>query len=154
MEHVKLAALLAKAGRDIESTVVGRSMGRTLPEGTRIRIRAGAADAIGLGTVVAVAAGEMIFAHRVVGVARGYVVLRGDAALLCDEPVAVSQLIGVVEACNDGTGWRPLPPPSREVRRISELQRRAILGALGIHIALARGFARLCMRVARRGGVS
>jgi len=151
------ASLLGKAGRTIESTIAGRSMGDTLPPGTRVRVRCGVPPEPLAGHVVVVAVHPVLFAHRVVGRgrgprARGYVLTRGDAALLCDEPVPLDHLVGTISECDAGSGWGPLgaPPPRAGMRRLlAAAHRWAMLAALEIHIRVAHGFAVLSSRAAR-----
>ena len=145
---VAVADLLGRAGREIESTVRGDSMGRTLPAGSRIRISRGTPDDVALGSVVAVAAGDMIFAHRVVGRRGTWLLTRGDGVLLCDEPVALDRVVGVVTHCNDGSGWRPVAQPAVE-RRSAALYRRVLLAMMALSVALAGRVARLVMRASR-----
>ena len=145
------AVLLQRSGTDLESQVCGSSMHPTLPDGSRIRIRCGDA-AFGVGDIVVLVA-EPPVVHRVVGVARRrgelFVVTRGDAIWFCDMPVTRSGVLGVVQGCDTGDGWRAVGPPppfgglGTVVRGISY---GLIRGALAID-------ARLALLTARAGGV-
>ena len=113
------AALLRRSGGEIESTVQGRSMGSTLPAGTRIRIGYRPDAAFREGTVVAFLAGETLTGHRVVGHCRdrqGREVLltRGDGCTFCDPPIEPALVVGVVTAWQAGSDWRALPPAPRK----------------------------------------
>lgn len=97
-----VAPLLRAAGRELESTVHGESMGVTLPAGARIRIQCGAPFRQGM--IVAFVAGESLVAHRLIhrsaGGNGGHLVTQGDARTLCDPPIVADAVLGVV------TGWR------------------------------------------------
>lgn len=135
-------------------------MGDTLPHGSRVRVRCGVppepVEPLE-GHVVVVAVHPVLFAHRVVGRgrgprARGYVLTRGDAALLCDEPVPLEQLVGTISEWNAGSGWRPLGAPPRRAgipRLLAAAHRWAMLAALAIHIRVAHAFAVLSSRAAK-----
>ena len=88
-------------------------MGRTIPGGTTIRIRRGS-DVPRAGDVIAFEARGQLVTHRVVargrGVrARGYLVTRGDGGRVCDAPVPVGQVLGVVTATQSAGGWTAVP---------------------------------------------
>jgi hypothetical protein len=155
-EVIAVASLLGREARVIESTIVGESMGRALPAGSRVKIRCGMNPAH-IGTVAVVVVDGVLFAHRIVGRGRGrrardYLVTRGDRTVLCDAPVEEDRVIGIVAECRDGDGWRPVPgaaarPPLRAW--VAAVHREAMLGALEVHIALARGLAIASFAVAR-----
>ena len=91
-------------------------MGTALPDGGRIRVRAGADDAWHPGDVIAFFAGSRIMAHRVVyegrhGEARRYLITQGDANWLCDPPVNRATVVGRVEAYCTGGDWLPVGEP-------------------------------------------
>jgi hypothetical protein len=111
-----LAPLLRRAGSIIESEIRGSSMGRALPDGSRIRIRCRADEEYGPGTVIAFITPAGLVGHRVVAVRRGPAAptmffTRGDAALVCDGPVRPDWVLGEVSEWFDGSAWRPLAPP-------------------------------------------
>jgi hypothetical protein len=103
-------------GREVECCVEGSSMGDTLPEGTRLRVRLSPASLVSPGAIVALVSGSRLVAHRLVGYVRrrgaSYVITRGDAWLAPDPPVDSLALIGSVVGISNGEGWRP-PPPER-----------------------------------------
>ena len=155
-EIIAVASLLGRDGRTIESTIVGHSMERTLVHGSRVRIRCGLTTP-SPGTVVVVAVGGVLFAHRIVGRGRGrrardFIITRGDHAVVCDSPVATSWVVGVVTEYHDGTAWRPLPnDPLRSPARawLAAVHRSVMLGALEIHVAVARGVSVIAVVMAR-----
>lgn len=157
---VAAASLLEKAGRTIESTIVGLSMGRTLPPGTRVRVRGNLSDAPPAGCVIVIAGDRTLVAHRVVGRgwgrrAREYLLTRGDGMLLCDVPTPLDRVIGQVTHCDDGGGWRPVAGPPRAAGPrpwIRALHAHALRLALEIHVAFARVLVRLSFWVAARVG--
>ena len=151
-----VAPLLRSAGREIESTVHGESMGATLPAGARILIRCGAP--VEPGMIVAFVAGESLVAHRlmhvVAGRGGGYLVTQGDARILCDPPIDVGASVGVVTAwrMTDEETWRPTRDAPRRapagqatsaivrmfVRVALALDVRAALAVTGVALTLGR----------------
>lgn len=106
-----------------EAVVQGRSMGGSIPSGSRIRMRPAGSDAsaIQVGNIVVhLAVNGLLVAHRVVAVGSNrskvpFVITQGDRQTLCDMPVDVADLQGMVTAvCREGT-WEPpsLQPESR-----------------------------------------
>ena len=84
-----LAQSLRAPERFFESTVAGMSMGPALGPGARIRIGLIDRDRYEPGEVVAYLAGSQVVVHRVAhrgraAAARGYLITRGDAALVPD----------------------------------------------------------------------
>lgn len=118
-ERARAAAeLLRRSGGEIESMVQGRSMGGTLPAGTRIRIGQGRDAAFAPGTVVAFLVGETLTGHRVVRSSRDLwgreaLLTRGDGCMLCDPPIDPALVVGEVTAWHSATGWSPVPPEAR-----------------------------------------
>jgi hypothetical protein len=109
-----LIPLLQRAGRDIESTIHGRSMGSTLPPGTRILIRCREDGAYPTGAVVAFVATRGLVGHRVVGrrldpPGAATLLTRGDGTLICDPPLEAARVLGEVTNWHDGETWRPVP---------------------------------------------
>lgn len=105
--------LLKNAGATIECELHGHSMGRTLPHGTRLRVRCEHRTETTPGQVVAFIAGNKVTVHRVAarglfGNARSYILTRGDGALLLDHPIPRSAIVGVVSEWTTGDGWRPM----------------------------------------------
>jgi hypothetical protein len=110
-----LVPLLQRAGRDIESTIQGRSMGATLPPGTRILIQCRTDGAYPDGCVVAFVASRGLVGHRVAGRGsdrggRSVLLTRGDGTVVCDPPLEPDRVLGEVTKWHDGHAWRPVPP--------------------------------------------
>jgi hypothetical protein len=100
----------------IDSQVRGASMGAAIPNGARIRIRAGAVDSLRTGSVIAFLAGRRVMVHRIVyegrrGSARNFLLTQGDGNWLCDPPVARSMVVGEVEAVATAGEWQTIPAP-------------------------------------------
>ena len=110
-----LSAMLA-FGNELEAVVQGRSMGGSIPNGSRVRMSpVGKAPAIPLGSIVVhLAVNGRLVAHRVVAVGSNrrkvpFVITQGDSQVLCDMPVDVADLQGTVTAvCREGK-WEPPP---------------------------------------------
>lgn len=108
------ADLLKRRNRVIECVVEGQSMGETLAQGSRIRLKFSSSGP-SRGQVIAALRDDAIVTHRVVrtfnsGKSRGYVLTRGDASLIPDLPVPLDQVIGpVTEVMKDGR-WEPVGP--------------------------------------------
>lgn len=104
-------------GNEMEAVVNGRSMGGSIPNGSRIRMSPVGAGApvIEIGNIVVhLAVTGLLVAHRVVAVGSNrrkvpFVITQGDSQTLCDMPVDVADLQGTVTAvCREGK-WEPPP---------------------------------------------
>jgi hypothetical protein len=109
------AGPLQDAQRTVESTVRGPSMGASLPDGARIRIRLRRMATCTPGEVVAFLIGERLVVHRVVSAVaedrrEDFVLTRGDARIVPDPPVPKSSVLGVVEAVERDGLWESPPP--------------------------------------------
>src|SRR6516225_11573525 len=98
----RLRAVTGKTHVVIESQVQGASMGTAIPDGAHIRIRAGPAEGLHTGKVIAFLTTSRVMAHRVVyegrrGAARDFVITQGDGNWLCDPPVERSCIVGEVQ---------------------------------------------------------
>jgi hypothetical protein len=119
-----VAARVRAPERTLESTVEGMSMGRTLPAGSRIRIELADRGRYEVGEVVAFLGGKHVVVHRVVrrgrrGAAGGYLLTRGDAALVPDPPVEEGRVLGAVTGVARDGGWvavNACPRPAYHVR--------------------------------------
>ena len=129
-----------------ETTVKGTSMEPTIPDGTRVRIRASDAAALQVGEVVACVSKGALFAHRIVhfrprGPGGACVITRGDNLALCDPPTRASEVLGRVTEIESAEGWRP-PGPQAELppamRRIAVLHHTMIRAFLTLHFEVAR----------------
>jgi hypothetical protein len=100
---------------EFESTVLGESMGKAVPAGSRIRVRFVSDANLATGQVVTYIANDRIVAHRLVKIARSrgdrYVITCGDGTVCCDVPVPVSAVIGIVTELHSNGTWEPAPQP-------------------------------------------
>jgi signal peptidase I len=148
-----VASRLRAPDRTIESTVLGMSMGRTIPAGSRIRIDLGPPRRYAPGEVIAFVAGEHVVVHRVVRRARRgpreYMLTRGDAALAPDPPIGADRVLGAVTAIHqDGQwtsvarrAWRPFP-----TRVLTSVVCALVVGALHASPRAAEELVRLLHR--------
>jgi hypothetical protein len=145
-------ALLGRSGKAIESEISGTSMGSTLPSGCRIRILPLSDEEYRKGRVVAFVAGSAIFAHRIVYRSGQAVLTRGDNHALCDLPVPVGAILGIVSECLMDGEWRPFNdsvPHSSEMGKRSRMIETLLRVCLQIDIGLAQRASRILMRLAR-----
>jgi hypothetical protein len=109
------SSLLRKSSREIESNVCGGSMGRVLPEGSRIRIRFCPAESLVAGQIVTYIAKDRLIVHRLVRTATpadSYLITRGDTTVLCDAPVLTSSVIGIVTEFRNSGRWQAVGQPA------------------------------------------
>lgn len=143
--------------RPVESSVQGPSMGATLPDGTRVRIRPfPEGTAPRAGQVVAFVAGARVLLHRVAYVARRrkHLITQGDGNWLCDPPIAVEAVAGVVEEAHLDGAWCSVAAAPRALpRRLAAGLSLALLApvleaspAAAARIARAMSYARMSAR--------
>jgi hypothetical protein len=133
----RLRAVTGKTHVVIESQVQGASMGTAIPDGAHIRIRAGEAEELHTGKVIAFLTKSRVMVHRVVyegrrGAARHFVITQGDGNWLCDPPVERSCIVGEVQSLAFEGEWRPIgaarmPVFRRLVARTSQALMRLAL---------------------------
>jgi hypothetical protein len=131
-----LSSFLKDGTTEFGSSVRGRSMGKALPDGSRIHVRLVPQRDLRVGQVVAYVAADRMVVHRVVRLATWhedqYLVTRGDATVVCDRPVLALSVVGVVTDHCTIDVWEPVgAPPVRGFlvdRMASAIS--AILGAL------------------------
>ena len=145
-----VASGFKKTGRTIESRVQGWSMGATLPDGARIRIRCSPSDSYPRGTVIAFLAEGKLVVHRVIrsGHMRSgsqYLVTRGDSLLLPDFPVHQKTVLGPVIAFESPGGWRT-PQAAASRPRLKRLLSAVAAGIVGAALDLDIRLARFCTR--------
>jgi hypothetical protein len=109
----RLRAVTGKTHVVIESQVQGASMETAIPNGAHIQIRAGEAEGVHRGKVIAFLTRNRVMVHRVVyegrrGAARQFVLTQGDGNWLCDPPVERSCIVGEVQSLACGDEWRPI----------------------------------------------
>jgi hypothetical protein len=139
-----VASLLQRAKTTLECELRGRSMGRALPDGARLRLAFGQTQGLVTGEVVAFSAAGRVTVHRIVGrgrfgPARSYLVTRGDGSVLPDHPVHLDAVLGVVREWRTGESWEPVPSYSVEGWRsvLSHALVGLVVGALHVHPDLA-----------------
>lgn len=114
LENLPSILAMLKRSRDgLVSTVRGGSMATTLPEGTRVRLMFSDPSQIAEGQVVALAVNGRLIAHRVAHLgrsaqSRNYLVTCGDATVLCDVPVHIRSVVGIITERQIGEVWAPL----------------------------------------------
>jgi hypothetical protein len=105
-----LADLWARSGAVGRVPIRGESMATLLRDGDTVRVRAGAVPRVG--DIVIVRTSEGLIAHRLVSRRGGQLVLRGDASLTFDPPLAPDAALGVVTAVETiGRPWRRFDGP-------------------------------------------
>lgn len=149
-----VASGLRAPDRTIESTVLGVSMGRTVPEGSRIRIELGAPRRYDRGEVIAFVAAHHVVVHRVVCPARrwpqGLLLTRGDAELIPDPPVDADRVLGAVAAIQQDGRWVPVERrPWRSVR--SCVLASVLLVLVGCALQASPRVAAALVKLLRRG---
>jgi hypothetical protein len=109
-----VARLLKQAGTTLECELSGASMGSSIPDGSRLRLRFVHEPELAIGDVVAFDAAGTVIVHRIVGLgrfgpARSYVVTRGDGSLLIDHPVPRAAVLGIVQEWTRDGRWQRVP---------------------------------------------
>ena len=137
---LELFRVLAKrSGQPVVSELSGASMGLAMPSGSLIRIVSSEGVAWRPGQVVAFLAGSRVMVHRVRhvgtrGRARMFLITQGDGNWMCDPPVGLETIAGLVEEfCVDGK-WQAVGPA-----RISLIRRAVSFPSLALlRMALER----------------
>jgi hypothetical protein len=94
---VDVSSDLLARGYSVRFRAAGGSMSPAIRDGDRITVTPIARATLSPGRVVLYRRLDRLFAHRIVGVGEP-LLLRGDAASVCDPPVTSSQLLGEVVA--------------------------------------------------------
>jgi len=92
----EVVAAMLRQGRTVELPAQGTSMRPLIPPGGVVRVEPARATDVRPGDVVLVEAGGHLICHRLVYVAAGRAVTRGDAATDCDAPLPADAIIGRV----------------------------------------------------------
>jgi hypothetical protein len=157
-----VASRLRGPGRAFESTVLGMSMGRTMPSGSRIRIDLEAPRRYERGEVIAFVAGHHVVVHRVVRAAQrspgGHVLTRGDAAWIPDPPIEAAHVLGAVIAIDRSGRWTSVeggPRRSWPIRLLTGFMLAVVACALRADPRAAEALVTLLHRgrFLRRGGL-
>ena len=91
-----LAAALLREGRTVELPATGASMRPLIPPGGFVRVEPARAADVRAGDVVVVDAGGRLICHRLVYIAAGRAVTRGDDVVACDPPLPADAIVGRV----------------------------------------------------------
>jgi len=142
--------LLVRDGRTFEVRLTGTSMGRTIPDGSLVRVEPVAFHDVRRGDVIAFRDGDRVVAHRARFRARGHVIALGDGYALPDLPIPAAAILGRITAWNDGSEWRAIGP-RRNATILGALFVVAISIALLFSPWLARKIAGLGVRWRRSG---
>ena len=148
-QFAALVTLVGKSGLELESVIHGTSMGRAIPNGSRIRITTGRDGAYNPGQIVACVQGADIFAHRVVyrgrtPRTRDYLITQGDGCLFCDKPMHISEVLGIVREVSHDNEWcTPTTSADRTTteRQVARASLCLVSGCLRVHPRLACGMA-------------
>jgi hypothetical protein len=131
--ELELFRVLAKrSGQPVESELRGASMGLAIPNGSRIRIVHSEAVTWRNGQVVAFLAGSRVMVHRVMhvgrrGAARRFLITLGDGNWICDPPVALETIAGLVEEFRVDDHWQRVGPA-----RVSLIRRSVAFASLAL----------------------
>jgi signal peptidase I len=109
-ELLAVAALWKKTSREFVTSFAGTSMQPTIPAGAAVTVRCGGDVAVG--DVITYVWKDRPIVHRIVAVARGRFLTRGDAEVLPD-PVLLERdaIVGkVLRVCRDGAWIAPAFP--------------------------------------------
>lgn len=110
---VDVSTELLECGHGVRFKAPGRSMQPTIKEGETITVEPIAPEAVKRGDIILYRTPGGVVAHRVVGIQRKMSAhhlffLRGDAAAMCDAPVASDQVLGkVISVERDGRSINP-----------------------------------------------
>jgi hypothetical protein len=110
-----LSRLLRKGSPEFEFFLQGKSMGPSLPDGSRIRVRLVADHQFTVGQVLTCVAQDRVVAHRLVRSVKSgskeYLITRGDATVCCDWPVPSASVLGIVIGFCTSEVWEPVGLP-------------------------------------------
>jgi len=108
----EITAELLRRGAYVRFRAIGASMQPTIEDGELITVAPVAPESVKRGDILLYQNERGVFAHRMVGVVKGTVtidggdsppyLLRGDASVSCDPPVAREQVIGRVVGVQRG----------------------------------------------------
>jgi len=149
--------LMARSGEPFESVVEGHSMEGGIPAGARVLIRERTDDEPRVGQVVAFLANGRIMVHRVIHVGHSregpFAITHGDGNWVCDPPIGITRVAGVVEQYRTGAQWTAIGPARTSLPRralgwpVFALLRAAMWMHPSVADRLARGLSRARMAV-------
>ena len=93
----QLAAQMLREGRTVELPATGFSMRPLIPPGGTVRVEPASVEDVRPGDVVLVDDGGWLVCHRLLYVAGGRVVTRGDDTPMDDPPLPADAVIGRVD---------------------------------------------------------
>jgi len=127
----EIAAELLRRGAYVRFLAIGASMQPTIEDGELITVAPVAPESVKRGDILLYQNERGVFAHRVVGVVTGTLpllqgdcplfLLRGDASVSCDPPVAREQVIGQVVAVQRGERSLALDSRPANLLRLARL---------------------------------
>jgi hypothetical protein len=106
---VDVSCELLARGYGVRFRASGGSMQPAICDGDLVTVAPGAARPVAAGTVILYRRLGRLFAHRVVGAGvdtagRRRVLVRGDAAMVCDAPVSPAQIVGHLVSVHRASG--------------------------------------------------
>ena len=127
----KITAELLRRGNRVRFRAAGASMQPTIEDGELITVAPVGPGSVKRGDILLYQNERGVVAHRVVGVVKGTVtinggdsppyLIRGDASVSCDPPVAREQVIGRVVAVQRAGRSRPLDNRAFNLMRLMRL---------------------------------
>jgi hypothetical protein len=149
-----LVSLMRKSSRELEFLLRGNSMGRALPDGSRIRVVVAADDRFIVGQVLVYVAKDRLVVHRLVrSVESGnghYLIARGDATVCCDLPVLASSVLGTVVEYSTAGPWQQVGPSAERwfgFRWLAFAISRVVGGLLKVSPSYAGSTAKRIIRI-------
>ena len=136
-----VAGIWTRSGKQLETSFGGTSMLPAIRPGQRVVIdcRHDVSDrGAKVGDVIAFLSGGQVIVHRVAGIRRGWILPRGDANLLPDEPIeGLDAIIGrIVQVEGEDGAFGEVPPAPRGPLRA--MVSRVAVSLLAIHPHAAR----------------
>lgn len=114
----EVLADLLRDGYSARFAAAGDSMYPTIRSGEHLHVTRAAPESLRRGDVVLTRAARGLTAHRIVTIADGQVITRGDAMLRRDAPVALHAVVARVTAVERDGIARPIAPAPLFLRRV------------------------------------
>ena len=122
----EITAELLRRGAYVRFRAIGASMQPTIEDGELITVAPVAPAAVKRGDILLYQSESGVHAHRVVGRVKGTApllyLLRGDASVSCDPPVAREQVLGRVVAVQRGNRSLALDSRLANLLRLARLK--------------------------------